>query len=275
MVEASEECVTPEMMQQFSDPDEFILFQERVSKLSRWNMSQSRILAVTVDHVYLFSNGKLNRKHRITNLAAIIKSNVSSEIVLHFPKAKDLRITGLTKDRQKELQNLIQMRYANKEPVKTLSLYGIENKSLKEYAQDNVKYGFTNLPDPSYRLRDEEIKGSEDDDGTKVAEEAGEEMDFTHIKSRFSQVGKRDADADQTTSDIASTTDTSAFSGMGTDFRGSVMMKRRTTKDKVKLEDFEIKSQLGRGTFGRVYLSELSTNKQLYAIKAIRKDVLI
>ena len=103
--------------------------------------------------------------------------------------------------------------------------------------------------------------------------EAEEEMDFTHIKSRFSQTGKRE-DGDITSSDIGSTADTT-FSGMGTDFRGSVMMKRRTTKDKVKLEDFEIKSQLGRGTFGRVYLAELSTNRQLYAIKAIRKDVLI
>jgi len=34
---------------------------------------------------------------------------------------------------------------------------------------------------------------------------------------------------------------------------------------------------LGRGTFGKVYLSEVEVNgqKKLYAIKAIRKDVLI
>ena len=43
----------------------------------------------------------------------------------------------------------------------------------------------------------------------------------------------------------------------------------------VKLEDFEIQLQLGRGTFGRVYLAILPTNGQRYAIKAIRKDVLL
>jgi len=32
---------------------------------------------------------------------------------------------------------------------------------------------------------------------------------------------------------------------------------------------------LGRGTFGKVYLAELQTNKKLYAIKALRKDNLI
>jgi len=32
---------------------------------------------------------------------------------------------------------------------------------------------------------------------------------------------------------------------------------------------------LGRGTFGKVFLAELTKEKKLYAIKAIRKDVLI
>jgi len=32
---------------------------------------------------------------------------------------------------------------------------------------------------------------------------------------------------------------------------------------------------LGRGAFGKVFLAELSFNKKLYAIKSIRKDILI
>ena len=43
----------------------------------------------------------------------------------------------------------------------------------------------------------------------------------------------------------------------------------------VKLEDFVLVMVLGRGTFGKVYLGELKQNKQLYAIKSIRKDVLL
>lgn len=41
------------------------------------------------------------------------------------------------------------------------------------------------------------------------------------------------------------------------------------------LEDFEIKHVLGKGTFGKVYLTQLRTTDDLYAIKSIRKDVLI
>lgn len=60
--------------------------------------------------------------------------------------------------------------------------------------------------------------------------------------------------------------------------RGSIMMKHRNSvRTEVKLEDFDIINQLGRGTFGRVYLAELNVDgaKKYYAIKAIRKDVLI
>lgn len=40
-----------------------------------------------------------------------------------------------------------------------------------------------------------------------------------------------------------------------------------------KLVDFEIKCVLGTGNFGKVFLAELDEN--MYAIKVIRKDILI
>ena len=58
------------------------------------------------------------------------------------------------------------------------------------------------------------------------------------------------------------------------DIRASTIMRSRRPTN-VKLEDFEIKMQLGKGTFGRVFLAELPVTGQLFAIKAIRKDVLI
>ena len=76
---------------------------------------------------------------------------------------KDLRITDLSQERQIELRNLIQLRFINKNPSKTLELYGVDNKSLKEYARDNKRYGFPNLPPIECRLRDQEIKGTTDD----------------------------------------------------------------------------------------------------------------
>ena len=58
--------------------------------------------------------------------------------------------------------------------------------------------------------------------------------------------------------------------------RESVMIGFRTNAD-VKLEDFVLLSLLGRGTFGKVFLAKLDTadGEKQYAIKAIRKDVLL
>lgn len=60
---------------------------------------------------------------------------------------------------------------------------------------------------------------------------------------------------------------------------GAAVVKRKKTLKKelqqVQLEDFELLMVLGRGAFGKVFLGELNVNRQLYAIKSIRKDILI
>lgn len=160
MVEA--QVATPEMIAQFTDKNEPILFQSRVKKLSRFNIEQSRVMILTGDHIYLFDKNSLNRRHRVTNMSAIIKSTVSSEVVLVFPNAKDLRMLNLTNQQVTDLQSAIQLRYVNKCPNKTLLIFGVPQRSLREYSQDNRRYGFVNLPPDETRLRDEEINGEEE-----------------------------------------------------------------------------------------------------------------
>ena len=105
MVEANaaEILVTEDMMKTFNDPDEPVMFQAKVIKLSRYNIEQKRILVLTGDHIYLFEKQKLNRRHRVTNMAAIITSTVEPEVVLSFPNAKDLRMKGLTNSQISDL----------------------------------------------------------------------------------------------------------------------------------------------------------------------------
>ena len=95
------------MVAQFTDPSEPVLFQSRVVKLSRFNIEQRRVVIFTGDHIYLFDKNNLNRRHRVTNMSAIIKSTVSSECVLVFPNAKDLRMQGLTEQQVTDLQSVI------------------------------------------------------------------------------------------------------------------------------------------------------------------------
>lgn len=166
--------------------------------------------------------------------------------MLHFPKAKDLRITGLSKERQEELMNLIQLRFINKKPEKTLEIYGVDNKSLKEYARDNAKYGFANLPPIECRLRDKEIKGTDDDyeaqkthiekQQQKAKEEESLDLDFE--ENRFSM---KEAALEESSVMSSSSTDISITQAVS-DFRGSISVKRRATVEAVRLEDFDIVS---------------------------------
>ena len=65
------------------------------------------------------------------------------------------------------------------------------------------------------------------------------------------------------------------------DMRQSVLMQGNDDEDEKEkaaaptLADFKMLVVLGKGTFGKVFLAEFNKNKKLYAIKVIRKDILI
>ena len=44
-------------------------------------------------------------------------------------------------------------------PDKTLKIYEVPEKNLKEYAYDNTEYGLENLPEEKFRCKDQEIVG--------------------------------------------------------------------------------------------------------------------
>lgn len=51
--------------------------------------------------------------------------------------------------------------------------------------------------------------------------------------------------------------------------------EKTPSQGKVRLEDFDILKILDKGSFGKVFLAELRTTGKLYAMKRIRKDILI
>ena len=53
----------------------------------------------------------------------------------------------------------------------------------------------------------------------------------------------------------------------------SILDKKRNVES--SLADFEIKKRIGEGTFGKVFLVEHKETKILYAMKCIRKDLII
>ena len=51
--------------------------------------------------------------------------------------------------------------------------------------------------------------------------------------------------------------------------------KNAKDTDPVELKDFKLVSVIGRGSFGKVFLVEKISDKQVYAMKSLRKDVIL
>ena len=54
-----------------------------------------------------------------------------------------------------------------------------------------------------------------------------------------------------------------------------MIYQRRTTEVRVGFEDFQMINIIGKGTFGKVYMVQNKNTKMLYAMKSIRKDIVI
>jgi len=58
---------------------------------------------------------------------------------------------------------------------------------------------------------------------------------------------------------------------------GSVVARGKSVNKEMEitLEDFELLVVLGKGAFGKVFLARFHKDKELYAIKTLRKDMLL
>ena len=52
----------------------------------------------------------------------------------------------------------------------------------------------------------------------------------------------------------------------------SVLVSKQPQLEAISLDDFVLVSMIGKGSFGRVFLAQLSSTGVQYAMKAIRKD---
>lgn len=218
----------------------------------------------------------------ITDVRAIIRTTYDNQFVLHIPTDYDYRFEVKSRD---EFIKILQLRFANMNPVDTLKIYVVSD-NIENYVTSikDKKYGISNLPAPNKRSKVEELAGSVDfkeegeeslehmmgdtDGGTEYTE--SDNFNVKNSRENGVKVDEFSKEEEKDRKEFKLDELTSRMSVL-------VFAKKGITKKQkeLTLEDFKILSVLGKGTFGKVYLTELAEENKLYAIKAIRKDVLI
>ena len=147
------------------------------------------------------------------------------------------------------------------------------------------KYGLYKLPEESCRLREMEIAGAknfeEDAELDEKIEKAKRDLEETEANTEDNYTVSEDVEIENTrASDKELEVDfvNGEYDFDSDDLRehgSSLLCSSTRYESEITLDDFDIINILGKGAFGKVYLSRMKENSKLYAIKTIRKDVVI
>ena len=245
--------------------NEPVTFSDTAIKINMWGIKQERILLMTTKNIFNFKRKSMKRKIAIEKIGGIIISTKNSkELVLHVPSEYDYRYQ--INDREIFVK-LLKREFVKRRPNGHLRYYVVKG-SLKEVTttEKDAKYKISRLPPSELRLLDQEVYGPEyQHEESKTPTSS---MDTSNFDSKLKAVESRKQDT--------SLEDTDDDTDADFDTRNSVcVFSHKEEEEKVTLKDFEVKGVIGRGTFGKVFLARLKTTDVLYAIKSLRKDVLV
>jgi serum/glucocorticoid-regulated kinase 2 len=223
------------------DNDEVILFSLDLKKINDYGSAQGRRLLITNKRIYNLSGKKIKRAIKITDVTAMTKNNSdkSLQFVFHVSSESDYRFKISDVVHRDEVFSIVKNNYS-KQTHKNLPIYLVTESDLKEFhtVKGDVKKGISRIPPEKYRITTEDV--------------------------------------------IAADTPSSSFGGYDTeDSKITGARKTRGTLYSIKkgeevcLEDFTCKKILGKGSFGKVFLVEKKDDKKLYAMKSLRKDVIL
>jgi hypothetical protein len=148
-----------------------------------------------------------------------------------------------------------------------LPVFGVPAGKLKDYStsKKDMKRGVEIVPEDNYRLRQEDI----------YKPKTGAEAEAFGVKGKGSISTASD-------SDFSSSSSLGDHQQFGEDYDpkhgfrdASRTLYAKKGDHKVSLQDFVIRKVIGRGSFGKVFLVEKKDSKEVYAMKSLRKDVIL
>lgn len=228
------------------DKDEHVEFSCELKKVNDYGKSQGRSICITNKRVYNLDKNKVKRMIPLYEITSMTKNNAQKnlEFIIHVSVESDYRFKVDKLKTRDEIFSTIKIHYA-KATNKNLPIYGVTDSDLKIYhtVKGDVKKGICRTPAEACRIKGEDVL-TDDTAGGFGGYAAGEETK---------------AGGDAKTG--------------GRPSRGTIYSAKKG--EEVCLDDFICKKILGKGSFGKVFLVEKKDDHKLYAMKSLRKDVIL
>jgi hypothetical protein len=233
-----------------TERNEQVLFSCKVLKFNRFNMKQERDLLVTNLYVYNIKNKKIKRPIGIQKLMAFTISSAPGikEFIIHVKQDYDYRFIS---EEFMEIKDALKYQF-NQLTDKNLPVYIVNNSKLRDYetSKKDMRRGYDNKPEQQFIAESENIfaeRGSIASDST----------DNTQNKSG----GMLDDSTDSIDSSFMRDPSKTIYAKAG--------------DQDVNLQSFHFIKVIGRGSFGKVFLVKKKNTDNYYAMKSLRKDVII
>ena len=214
---------------------EKLYFSGMITKINHYGMSQERSIILTDKALYNMKKKSLRRKIAYTDIRGITYSKLTYEFVIHG-NDDEYDYQYIHQDR-----NLIICFIAifyQALAFKPIQICEVEEKTLKNYVtqkKEKKKDYSFSKMDPKFLI---------------------DTADF--IKQNLNEIS---ANSEKDIKEEKK-------------LRNTLFSRHKTVKS-VELNDFQIIKVLGRGTFGKVCLVQYKPTKEYFAMKALKKDVLL
>ena len=215
--------------------DEKIYYSDFISKISRFGLNQDRIILLTDKNFYYLKNKSLNLKITYPEIIGITISKSSNEFIIHLNK-EEQDLYFTSKNRNLAILQISKLYQSN------------TNKNIKicEVDQKNIKQYITSKKD---KKKNTSV--------TKMEEKFL--IDTKKFLEKNDKINENELSKDKVEKKRKV---------------GTIFSKHKTIKN-VGVDDFKLIKVIGRGSYGKVCLVQYKQTNDLYAMKSLKKDVLL
>ena len=215
--------------------DEKIYYSDFISKISHFGLNQERIILLTDKNLYYMKNKSINLKLSYQQILGITLSKSSNEFIVHI-NYDDQDFYFTSKNRNLAVSQILKLYHASTN--KNLKLCEVDQKGIKQYItskKDKKKNTAFTKMDEKFVI------------DSKQFIEKNEKINENEIENDKIEKKRK---------------------------VGTIYSSHKTIKN-VGVDDFKIIKVIGRGSYGKVCLVQFKQTNDLYAMKSLKKNVLI